>query len=163
MKLNFRVSLGLLLLSFFSLPSHSADNESPILTVSYHGQLTRYTFNQLTELPNTSITTDTPWTQKNLTFSGVTFKDLLKDLAIKSTHIEIKVTALNNYWSVIPYSDIEQYQPILALTKDGKSMVIRDKGPLWVIYPLSSMSQQNNEVLHSRMVWQVSTLDISDQ
>jgi hypothetical protein len=149
-----------LLLSIFSLQVHA---ESPILTVNYHGQSTHYTLSELNALPESSITTETPWTKTAATFSGVALKDLLRDLSIDSTQIQIKVIALNNYWSTIPYSEIEQYQPILALKNGGKTMSVRDKGPIWVIYPLSATSQLTNEVLHSRMVWQVATLEIDDQ
>ncbi|KOO10870.1 oxidoreductase, partial [Vibrio xuii] len=56
--------------------------------------------------------------------------------------------------------DIEQYNPIFAVKKNGDVMSIRDKGPVWVIYPLSQFDEMNNEVLHSRMVWQVRSVEI---
>lgn len=61
---------------------------------------------------------------------------------------------------MIPSEDIDKYNPILAIRKDDKLMSVRDKGPVWVIYPLSDFKEEKNEVLHSRMVWQVDKIDI---
>ncbi|QSA20017.1 oxidoreductase, partial [Vibrio furnissii] len=63
------------------------------------------------------------------------------------------------YWSTIPYDDIEKYNPLFAVKKNDDVMSVRDKGPIWVIYPLTEFNELNNEVLHSRMVWQVSQIE----
>ena len=42
-----------------------------------------------------------------------------------------KVTALNDYTTVIPLSDFKKYNAILALKINGKYMRIRDKGPFY--------------------------------
>lgn len=35
----------------------------------------------------------------------------------------------------IPIADFEKLNVILAYRRDGKAMPVRDKGPLWIMYP----------------------------
>ncbi|MEJ6114555.1 hypothetical protein [Aeromonas salmonicida] len=49
---------------------------------------------------------------------------------------------------------------LLAEKQDGKVLTLRNKGPLWIIYPLSEYPELNKEVYHSRMVWQLTALEI---
>ncbi|MFQ1877342.1 hypothetical protein ACK36J_07910 [Aeromonas veronii] len=38
-------------------------------------------------------------------------------------------------------------------------MTLRNKGPLWIIYPLSDHPELNKELYHSRMVWQLTAIE----
>ncbi|WP_240798150.1 MULTISPECIES: oxidoreductase [unclassified Vibrio] len=134
-----------------------ANENDAILTVNDHGKKAYFTLEQLLAHADQEIMTDTPWTQDNTKFVGVSAQELLK--LIGRDNADLKVVALNNYWSTIPYSDIEKYNPLFAVKKDGEVMSVRDKGPIWVIYPLTDFDELNNEVLHSRMVWQVSQIE----
>lgn len=71
----------------------------------------------------------------------------------------VKVTALNDYTTVIPLSDFKiQCHPCVKI--NGKYMRIRDKGPLFIVYPYDSMPELNNQIYYSRSAWQVSSMDI---
>ncbi|WP_282176382.1 oxidoreductase [Vibrio nereis] len=144
------------LLCFSAFFSHASTDT--ILTINHHGEETKFSLEQLLTHADKEIVTDTPWTNDKTTFIGVSAKEILK--MTDTDQASLKVTALNDYWSTIPYSDIEQYNPIFAVKKNGDVMSIRDKGPVWVIYPLSQFDEMNNEVLHSRMVWQVRSVEI---
>ena len=39
---------------------------------------------------------------------------------------------------------------------NGKAMSIRDKGPIFLLYPFSDDPSLNNEVIQNRSVWQIS-------
>lgn len=132
-------------------------NSSTILTVNNHGHKAQFSLEQLLAHADKEIVTNTPWTDDNTKFVGVSAKALLQIIGVDKA--DLKVTALNNYWSTIPYDDIEKYNPLFAVKKNDTVMSVRDKGPIWVIYPLSEFNQVNNEVLHSRMVWQVSQIE----
>ncbi|WP_025739420.1 hypothetical protein [Salinivibrio socompensis] len=129
-----------------------------MLTVS--GDVTKQTFTrtQLIQLADRTIKTQTPWTEEEQVFLGVSAQKLLETLN-KPAH-SLKAYALNDYWAVIPTDDINKYNPIFAIKKNGDWMRIRDKGPIWVIYPLSAFNQLDNEVLHSRMAWQVNRIEV---
>ncbi|MNV97188.1 hypothetical protein D3C71_1922780 [compost metagenome] len=72
----------------------------------------------------------------------------------------VKVTALNDYTTVIPLSDFQKYNVILALKINGEYMRVRDKGPLFIVYPYDSEPELNNQVFYSRSAWQVSKMSI---
>jgi hypothetical protein len=39
-------------------------------------------------------------------------------------------------------------------------MPVRDKGPLWVIYPLDDHPEIDGQETHAKMIWQVRRLDV---
>jgi hypothetical protein len=69
-------------------------------------------------------------------------------------------TAINDYTVEIPLSDAVEGGPIIAYLMDGEEMSIRDKGPLWVIYPYDSDADFRSEVVYSRSIWQLDRLEI---
>ncbi|MBE3651451.1 hypothetical protein BOO91_04825 [Vibrio navarrensis] len=140
----------------FGVNAYSA--ERVVLSIVNGEQTHHFTMQDLDDLPKSEIITTTPWTGENTVFEGISAATLLK--IIGESKASLKVTALNNYWAMIPSEDIDKYNPILAIRKDDKLMSVRDKGPVWVIYPLSDFKEEKNEVLHSRMVWQVDKIDI---
>ncbi|EKF9481808.1 oxidoreductase [Vibrio cholerae] len=132
--------------------------EEPILTLAHQDQTVSATYQELLARSDLTIVTETPWTQGNTGFKGISAQAILAWMGVKQA--DLKVIALNKYWAVIPYSDIEKYNPVFAIQKNGKPMAIRDRGPVWSIYPLSSSGELDNEILHSRMVWQISSIEI---
>jgi hypothetical protein len=67
----------------------------------------------------------------------------------------VNVIALNDYSTVIPFSDFRKYNAILALKINGEYMSIRDKGPSFIVYPYDSLPELNNQIYYSRSAWQV--------
>nr|WP_242413537.1 oxidoreductase [Salinivibrio kushneri] len=130
----------------------------PILTI--YGDVAKQSFTreELMQLADRTIETKTPWTEGKQVFLGVSAQKLLKTHD-KQGHA-LKVHALNDYWSKIPTDEINKYNPVFAIKKNGEWMPIRDKGPIWVVYPLSEFNQYDNEILHSRMVWQVNRIEV---
>jgi hypothetical protein len=56
--------------------------------------------------------------------------------------------------------DVRKYNVILALKRDGEYMPVRDKGPLFIVYPFDSDPELKNRVYYGRSVWQVARLEI---
>ncbi len=107
----------------------------------------------LEELGLTEIVTDTPWTKGLVRFEGVLVRDLLK--AVGATGTSIRAIAINDYAVNIPLEDFEKYPVILALKMNEQYMRVREKGPLWVIYPWHDNPDLRTEVYHSRSIWQL--------
>lgn len=95
---------------------------------------------------------------RGTSFLGVSTQKLLETLNRPKN--SLKVYALNDYWAEIPTNDIDKYNPVFAIKKNGDWMRVRDKGPIWVIYPLTEFDQLDNEVLHSRMIWQANHVEV---
>ena len=54
---------------------------------------------------------------------------------VEATGRRVSVVALNDYASEIPVEDFSKYKVILALKRNGEYMPVRDKGPLFIVYP----------------------------
>lgn len=105
-----------------------------------------------------SFQTASPWYNGRTTFTGIPMKKLMDYVGAKGSIV--KVTALNDYTTVIPLSDFNKYNVILALKINGEYMRVRDKGPLFIVYPYDSKPELNNQVYYSRSAWQVSRMSI---
>lgn len=103
------------------------------------------------------IRTTTPWTKGVTVFEGVRASDLLK--VVGASGEEVRTTAINDYSVVMPVADLENYPVILALKKDGAYMTVRNKGPLWIIYPWNDYPSLKEEIYFERSVWQLNKLE----
>ncbi|HED1541762.1 TPA: molybdopterin-dependent oxidoreductase [Kluyvera cryocrescens] len=112
----------------------------------------------LEKLGTVSFQTTSPWYNGRTTFTGISLQKLMDYVGAKGTIV--KITALNDYTTLIPLSDFKKYNVILALKIDGEYMRIRDKGPLFVVYPYDSLPELNTQIYYSRSAWQVSKMDI---
>lgn len=112
----------------------------------------------LRSYPVTTIRTDTPWTDGVIVFEGVLLRDLLA--SVKSSGQELIATALNDYSVTIPIEDIVQNDVIVAYKQNGKLMSIRDKGPLWIIYPWRDKPKLKSELNLARSIWQIDSIHV---
>jgi hypothetical protein len=104
------------------------------------------------------VKTETPWTNGMVTFEGVSLKSLL-DLAVANGKV-IHAVALNDYAVDIPVEDAANPKVIVAYRMNGETMRVRDKGPLWLIYPLSDEPALQTEETHNKMIWQIKAFEI---
>lgn len=109
-------------------------------------------------LPFTTVKTETPWTDGMTTFEGVPLKALLDLAGAKGSTIH--AVALNDYAVDVPVADGDNPNVIVAYRMNGERMRVRDKGPLWLIYPLSDDPALQTEETHSKMIWQIKELEI---
>lgn len=110
----------------------------------------------LVSLPQKTVTVETPWTEGQVTFTGPVMRDVFSKIGANGTSID--AIALNDYKITIPMSDVETYDVIFALQQDGKKLSIRDKGPIWVIYPWGDYEELRVEKYFTRSIWQLKTI-----
>ncbi|HSC79235.1 MAG TPA: molybdopterin-dependent oxidoreductase, partial [Chitinolyticbacter sp.] len=79
------------------------------------------------------LTVQTPWYPQPQTFEGPLLRDVLANAGVRGTQLSLR--ALNDYVTTIPVADSQRYNVILARKRNGKLMTVRDKGPLFVMYP----------------------------
>ena len=72
----------------------------------------------------------------------------------------LRVTALNDYVTEIPVADFRDNPVILATAIDGKSLSVREKGPIFIIYPFDEQPSLNNETYYGRSAWQVKSIEV---
>ncbi len=113
----------------------------------------------LQRLPQRSFKTNTPWTREPHTYSGPLLRDVLA-LAGAQSPITIKAVALNDYQISIPAEDAAKLDVIVAHQIDGKAIPVRERGPLFVIYPFDSASELRSTRYYERSIWQLKSMRI---
>lgn len=142
-----------------ALAQPAPSDQAVILTVdgAVKGK-TDWTRAEIEALGLVTIQTKTPWHDGVQTFEGVPLDKLMQALGAKGT--KVNVIALNRYAMEIPISDFAAYGAILATRRNGTPMAVRDKGPLFVIYPYDSVPDLQTETYYGRSVWQVRTITV---
>ena len=112
----------------------------------------------LAALPQRTTITTSPWYDGKQTFAGPLGWALLNQIGATGT--TLKVTALNDYVSEIPVGDFKDYKVILATSLNGEPMSVRDKGPIFIIYPFDEEPSLNNETYYGRSAWQVKSIEV---
>jgi hypothetical protein len=151
-------------MSAFAAEPLPAPSGPVILTVTGHIGVTnaegaaRFDREMLEALPQAGFVSYTDWTEGPQRFEGVLLKDLIA--RIEGCGTEILATALNEYAFRIPWSDLRRFPILLALRHNGKEMRIRNKGPIWIIYPDPHPSRLLVGRHNDKMVWQLETLEL---
>jgi hypothetical protein len=113
----------------------------------------RFDMAMLQALPVDEVKTTTIWTKGPQDFKGVPLKALLDLLGVKSGNL--KATAINDYAVDIPVDSVKDTVPLVAYSDDGKPMSVREKGPLWIVYPYDSSADYRSELVYTRSIWQL--------
>ena len=136
--------------------------EAPVLTVTgaVEGGEQRFTRAQLAALPRAEYVTSTVWTEGVRRFSGVPLHELLK--AVGAQGGSLHMVAVNDYAVQVPLADAAPQGALLAYEVDGKPMSVREKGPVWLIYPYDSDGKWRSEAVYARSIWQLTRIDVRD-
>ncbi len=110
----------------------------------------------LEALDGQTVETSTIWTDGTQTFKGVPLKKLIDYLGVQGD--VLRATAINDYAIDIPVSDGVE-GALLAYQLNGQPMSVRDKGPLWIIYPYDADPKYRTEVIYSRSIWQLDRIE----
>ena len=103
--------------------------------------------------------TMTPWYDQPVRFDGVRMQRLMQ--AVGAFGTRVTAFALNDYAIDIPMSDFDDYGALLAMKRDGVDMPVRDKGPLFIVYPFDSKPELRSHQFYSRSAWQVARLVVT--
>ena len=112
----------------------------------------------LEALPQHSFATATPWFKTPRRFSGPLLRDVLAAAGVKGSLLS--AVALNDYKVEIPAEDAQRFKVLMATRLDDQPMSVRDKGPLFIIYPYDDSADLRSERYYSRSAWQLRTLAV---
>ncbi|MEN9409332.1 MAG: hypothetical protein RL216_1306 [Pseudomonadota bacterium] len=112
----------------------------------------------LEAMGSVKIETHTIWSDGPQVFEGVPLATLLERLGAEGT--VIAASALNDYTVEIPMADAVAEGPIVAYRQNGAVLSVRDKGPLWVVYPYDSDPAYQTEVIYARSIWQLARIEV---
>ncbi|MBE0091862.1 molybdopterin-dependent oxidoreductase [Raoultella planticola] len=164
MRLLFAVLFCVMVLPNAFAEKLPAPTGKPVLTISgligntNVGDTAVFDLAALEKLGMETIVTTTPWYSGKVRFEGVSLSKLMDLVGARGK--TAKVIALNDYTTMVPLDDFRQFPVILALKLNGEYMHIRDKGPLFIVYPYDSSPELQNQVYYSRSAWQVSKIII---
>lgn len=131
---------------------------SGAIAVTNVGPEAQFDMAMLQALPQSEFATSTLWTDGVQTFRGVALADLLARLGVTSGHLQAE--ALNDYSVDIPVSDAVTGGPIIAYAVNDAPLSVRDKGPLWVVYPFDKGADYSSEVIYARSIWQLAKITV---
>ena len=112
----------------------------------------------LERLPQASFVTHTPWYAQARKFTGPLLRDVLAAAGAQGRLL--RAVALNDYRVDIPFDDALRIDVMLARLLDDQPMPVRDKGPLFIIYPFDQQSRLRNAVYYSRCAWQLKVIEV---
>lgn len=104
------------------------------------------------------ISTTTMWTDGKHRFTGVMLRDLVNFLNIGG--VNLRFHALNDYAVEFPAAEATEVAPILAYAMDDATMSVRDKGPVWVLYPYDDGPEYRTDTIFNRSIWQLDRIDV---
>ncbi|MFM5220971.1 hypothetical protein [Aeromonas caviae] len=113
----------------------------------------------LAALPQVEFETATPWTLGTHRYRGPTLKSVLAAQQVDSASA-INVAALNGYQQRVDLSLFAKVPLTLVRYQDDKPLTRRNKGPLWLLVPLSAHPDMDVSAIHNNMVWQVIRIEV---
>ncbi|WP_146115850.1 molybdopterin-dependent oxidoreductase [Malikia granosa] len=153
-----------LLLTWPGLAQEATPPGKTVLTISGRigavppGVPVAFDLARLEALPQRSFTTQTPWQDKPLQFTGPLLREVLA--SVKAQGSQLKAIALNDYKVSIPVSDTQRFDMLLALRVNGERIPVRSKGPLFVVYPYDSDEELRSTLYYSRSIWQLKAIEV---
>ncbi|MFS4579949.1 molybdopterin-dependent oxidoreductase [Phaeobacter sp. C3_T13_0] len=120
-----------------------------------------FSMEELRTLPVAQFDTRTIWTSGEQAFTGVSLAALLTYVGVEQRQTGVVVArAINDYAVEIPVTDATNGGPMVAYERNGSTMSVRDKGPLWIVYPYDSDPTYRTEAVYSRSIWQLEEITI---
>ncbi|MDH3221935.1 MAG: oxidoreductase [Gammaproteobacteria bacterium] len=128
------------------------------ITNTNAGDRAEFDRDMLEALGDSELALETPWTDGRQVFNGVLGSKLLDVVGASGNTIAAR--AINDYQVSIPISDLRNYPVLFALKQNGKYMRVREKGPIWIIYPRETYPELDTDQITDRWVWQLSEIVI---
>ncbi len=128
------------------------------IDVTNQGEAAAFDRAMLTALPQAELTTYTDWTEGEQVFTGPRLADVLERVGAGGDTLHAR--ALNDYEADIPRSDAQQYKVVLALRRNGEQLSVRDKGPIWIVYPHPNPESEEPSPHNYKSVWQLEAIDV---
>lgn len=122
------------------------------------GELAAFDMAMLESVAQHSFSTKTPWFTQPRKFTGPLLRDLLDLVGAQGS--TLRIAALNDYRIDVPVDDVRRYDVVLARLIDDRPITVREKGPLFMIYPFDSDAGLRNALHYSRSVWQLKSIDV---
>jgi hypothetical protein len=119
----------------------------------------RLTEADLKALPQVTVRTGNEFVSGVPRFVGPLARDVVGLLGRGHATVA-KLTAANDFAVEIDLAEFQQYDVILAMEQDGRPLSRRDKGPIWLIYPMDDHVNLQDPIYNNRLIWQLVRIEL---
>jgi hypothetical protein len=161
--------LPLLALPLLARPGQALGQGAPareILTVTgriapaHRASGARFELRTFEALGLEQLETRTPWTGTDVRrFEGIRLATLLG--AVGAEGAQLRAIALNDYAVTAGIPELTAAGGFLATRQDGQALRIRDRGPIWLLFPWSARPELDTSVHRERSIWQIRRIEIT--
>ncbi len=136
-----------------------AGTDPVLLTVAVGEELREYSLADLQALGTGILETWTPWTERKHVYGGIPLRLLVQDAGLPPDAF-VRLRALNGYHVTRPLGGLLEADAFLAFRCDGKLMAVRNKGPVWLLFPFSAQPHLNERDYRMAAVWMLSEITV---
>jgi len=147
-------SVLFVLANLFATAAFAAGDVVLTLENTSEGVVVELTEDDLMALPQAVVLTENEFVDGLAEFSGPLARDVIALLNDPDMDL-LTLTAINDYSVEVPVVDFAEYDVIFALFQNGNRFSPRDKGPVWVIYPMTDHEELQDRVYNDRLIWQL--------
>jgi hypothetical protein len=133
---------------------HPALADTVLTLEPYEGEPVELSLEEIEALPQTAFVAQNEFVDAPTVFRGPLVRDVLALGGLHDAKL-VRFTALNDYSVDIPASDFAAFDAIFAVEANGRRLSRRDKGPLWLVYPMDSHPELQQHEYTARLIWQV--------
>lgn len=156
---------SVVLLVTVSISAAALSNEPETLLVlknprilGIHGEI-RFTRADLEAMDQQEIQTSNDFVDGVATFRGPSAFALIDQIGRAGSDV-VRMTAANDYFIDIDIMELADYGAILALEMNDKPLTIRDRGPIWLMYPIDQFEELQDSSINNRLIWQLETIEL---
>lgn len=153
------------LLTALALPlswrcARAAEVATPVLSVGGRAPRRDFDMAAIERLAQRTLTATTPWYAGARRFTGPLLRDVLAAAGVPADAAgQARCVALNDYKVDIPLDDLRRFDVVMARLIDDKPISVREKGPLFVIYPFDERPELRTSLYYGRCIWQLKAIE----
>ena len=153
-------TIWLLVATFAMAVPRIASAQDSVLTIinTETGVETTLSETELLALPQVVVNTENEFVDSMTSFEGPLGRDVLA--LVGEGGGTVVLTAVNDYAVEVPIEDFINYDVVFAVSADGQRFSRRDKGPIWVVYPMSDHEELLDPVFNARLIWQLVKVEV---
>jgi len=123
-----------------------------------HGAIV-FTRADLEALPQKEITTSNDFVDGEAVFRGPSAYALIDQIG-RAGAKKVRLTAANDYFIDVTIQELFDYGAILAMEMNGEGLTRRNRGPIWLMYPIDQYEELQNPSMNNRLIWQLKTIEL---
>jgi hypothetical protein len=136
----------------------------PVLSVTNgrtgaENRTVQFSMRQLLAFEQHEVLTANDFVEGKKLFSGPLARDIVKRADMGPATM-VLMTAANDYTVQVPLTEFYDYDVILALSMEGRKFTLRDKGPIWLIYPMSDFAELRDPFYNHHLIWQLVKMEL---